>query len=78
MLSILQRLFERRMKLSEEVAAYKASVGMPVFDGEREEALLRKLKDRASDDQAAEAAAELYQTILRISRERQKELLGRQ
>ena len=71
----MQALFERRMKISEKVAAFKIGTGKPVFDPVREEALLQKLRGRASDEKEAEAVAELYRTVLKISRDRQTSLI---
>ena len=46
---ILQ-LYEKRMDLSRDVAAYKMSVGKPVYDGERERQKLETVENMAQED----------------------------
>ena len=67
----IQRLFEERMAIADEVAAYKKAAGRAVLDREREEALLNKLKERASDGELGEEIVRLYERMLEISRDRQ-------
>ena len=43
-------LFEERMKLANEVAEYKISVGKPIYDKERENEKLKKLSSLASNE----------------------------
>ncbi|MCI6173878.1 MAG: chorismate mutase [Clostridiales bacterium] len=74
----IQRLFEKRMEISGEIGAWKASSGMPVFDAAREEELIAELKGRASSPENAEAIETLYRTVFEVSRERQHRLAGRQ
>lgn len=68
--------FDERMELSGEVAKLKAEAGKPVMDPVREAELLRRLSAASAH---TEAARELYQTVLRLSRNSQrkpKELQG--
>ncbi|MDO4478259.1 MAG: chorismate mutase [Lachnospiraceae bacterium] len=67
----MQALFERRMAIAGEVAAYKKANGLPVLDEGREEALLEKLRDRASDPEMGEAIVRLYEALLAVSRDYQ-------
>ena len=67
----IQRLFEERMAIADEVAAYKKAAGRAVLDREREEALLNKLKERASDGELGKEIVRLYERMLEISRDRQ-------
>lgn len=69
----IQELFERRMKISEEVAAYKKERQLPVLDAKREDEKIASLKERASGEEAARDIEELYRTILSISRRLQRE-----
>lgn len=71
----LQRLFEKRLDVSRRIGAYKASHGMPVFDAEREEKMIRSMRARAADARNADAVEALYRAIFKISRDLQKEVL---
>ena len=66
----LVRLFEARMGLAAEVAAYKKAHGLPVLQPAREEEKLDDLTAQVSDD-LKEPLRELYATIFRLSRARQ-------
>mgnify|MGYP002797368721 FL=1 len=72
------RLFEKRMKLAEDVAAYKIQAGKPVFDGKREAEKLKKLREAASTPFNALSVQELFQHIIAVSRIRQYQLLAQQ
>ncbi|MCI1721492.1 MAG: chorismate mutase [Lachnospiraceae bacterium] len=69
----IQSLFERRMKVSEKIAAYKEEKGLPVLDAKREEEKISSLKKCASDEKTAEGIGRLYRTLFAISRECQEE-----
>ena len=69
----VQQLFERRMEISEEIAAYKKERQLPVLDVQREEEKIRSLQGSAQNEEASEDIADLYRTIMAISRRRQKE-----
>lgn len=71
----LRRLFLERMEISAEVAAYKRSVGMPVLDPVREQALLARLSE-GLDEAHAEAVVSLWKQILELSRALQHRLLA--
>lgn len=63
----LVKLIERRMNLSKEVANYKISNSMPVYDATRERAIINKIANSTSDD-LAKYMQVLYSTIFNISR----------
>ena len=63
-------LFDERMRLCGKVAEYKIKNGLPTYDGRREDEKLRDIRLLAGED-TADAAAELYREILRLSREYQ-------
>ena len=71
----LRALFLERMEISAEVAAYKRSVGMPVLDPVREQALLARLSE-GLDEAHAEAVTSLWKQILELSRALQHQLLA--
>ncbi len=71
----LLELFEYRMQLASEVAAYKKSTGMPVFDPAREEEKLNELKALTQDDYNKTAVVDLFTQIISMSRRKQYALL---
>ena len=70
------RLFEQRMRLTQQVAEYKIETGKPVFDPEREHSKLETLGALASDEFNKKGVQELFQQIMSISRKRQYQLLA--
>ena len=70
----LVSLFIRRMNCSAGVAEYKREHGLPVLDASRERALLAKISE-LSGKEFEEYTAELYKTILSLSRDYQQKLL---
>ena len=46
----MARLFEERMRVSTEIAAYKQEHGLPIYDPKREAENLLKAKDRVSEE----------------------------
>jgi chorismate mutase/prephenate dehydratase len=71
----IQTLFERRMDICREVAAYKIENGKKVFDKEREESKLVRISAKASNDFYAKGAQEVFEQIMSISRKMQYQLL---
>lgn len=69
-------LFCRRMDIIREIASYKIKNSLPVYDPAREEELLEQLKSLATDGWQ-EQVVQLYQQILSISRQTQKDLGAR-
>lgn len=69
------RLFEKRMKVCEDVAEFKIHTGKKVLDPERERAKIAALKDKAHGEFNTLGAQELFQQIMAISRKRQYQLL---
>jgi len=68
-------LFEKRMKVCEEVAEYKIRTGKKVLDPEREHAKLEEIRKKAHGEFNELGAQELFQQIMAISRKRQYQLL---
>ncbi len=68
-------LYEKRMDLTEQVADYKISAGMQVFDEEREKEKLSSVAEMAHSDFTAHGARELFEHIMCMSREKQYQLL---
>jgi len=70
----LVKLFNRRMELSEKVAAEKAVSGSLVYDASREAKVSELARAMAAPGHQS-AAESLMRTVMRLSRERQYELL---
>ena len=73
--SEIVRLFEKRMKVSEEVAEYKIKTGKQVLDPARESQKIHTLKNKAHGDFNSLGVQELFRQIMAISRKRQYQLL---
>lgn len=71
----LVALFEKRMAIAEQVAAYKIQIGKPVFDKDREQEKLSSLGSMAHNEFNRCGIQQLYEQIMSISRKRQYQLL---
>ena len=69
------RLFEERMTVSREVAAYKIANGLPVLDASREEQVLQSRVGMLRDPYWDVSVRCLYEAIMAISRAEQMYLL---
>ena len=72
----MQELFIERMKTVKDVALYKQANAMKIFDPEREESMLTNLSANVSDD-LKPYYVEFLKAMLAISKEYQKDILGR-
>ncbi len=68
-------LIEERMKLAVDVAAYKQSVGKPIFDAAREEEKLAALIALTDNEFNQKAISDLFKQIMSLSRRLQYTLL---
>lgn len=71
----MTRLFEERMKLTYQVAAYKIENGKKVYDKEREDSKLEHLSGLTEDPFNKKAIRELFSQIMSISRRKQYTLV---
>lgn len=69
------RLFEDRMAICEEVAALKAKTDRKVYDREREEQKLQKVRALAHGEFNKKGVDELYRQLMGMSRRRQYAIL---
>ncbi len=69
-------LYEKRMKISEQVAEYKIANGKPVFDKTRENQKLESLSSKVSNDFLKHGVIELFDQIMSMSRKKQYQLLS--
>jgi len=69
-------LYEKRMEVCEQVAAYKIETGKRVFDKEREMAKLKAVSEMTHNEFNAKGVSELFEQIMSLSRKRQYQLLA--
>ena len=74
----IRELFEQRMDVAAEVAAYKIEHDMPVLVPEREAQKLAEITGGARDAFDATALRELFTQIMAISRKKQYQLIEKQ
>ena len=70
----LTRLFERRMTVSEEVAAYKKAKGLPTLNAQREKEVIEKACQRLSNKAFAPYTEKLYTCLMDLSKDYQKSM----
>lgn len=68
-------LYEERMKLTSEVAAYKIANGREVFDSARELQKLAAVEDLTNSEFTRHGVHELFEHIMAMSRKKQYQLL---
>ncbi len=68
-------LYEQRMDVSKQVAQYKMETGKKVFDKEREEAKIRKVKSMTHNEFNSTGVEELFEQIMSMSRKLQYQML---
>ncbi|MGX7091828.1 chorismate mutase [Hutsoniella sourekii] len=64
-------LFERRTQIVEEVAQIKYDHGKDILDTSRESQVIQKVQSYLTDPDLSDELADLYQHIMRISRDHQ-------
>ena len=69
-------LFQKRMKISSEVAEYKISTGKKVFDRAREQEKIAGVKALTHNDFNSHGVEELFEQIMSMSRKLQYQLLA--
>ena len=67
----LAALFEMRMQVSRDVAAYKHAHHIDILDISREQAVLKSRAEMIGEDSLRQPAAEFFSTIMRLSRNEQ-------
>ena len=68
-------LYEQRMDVCAQVAEYKIETGKKVFDKEREEQKLRKVKSMTHNEFNSRGVEELFEQIMSMSRKLQYKML---
>ncbi len=64
-------LFEERMNTADGVAAVKKRYGQPVFDAERENAVIQRAQSRLADSANGEAVRRFFRVLMDLSKQRQ-------
>lgn len=73
--SQIVQLFEKRMKLSEDVARYKIQSGRAVYDAKREKQKIDTVSGMADNAFNRMALKELFEQLMAVSRRRQYQLM---
>lgn len=73
----ISNLFEKRMKVVEEVIQYKIANDLPVFDSQREQEVLSKNVERIEDVNVRPYYATYLQMMMDISKQYQLDILDR-
>ena len=72
----IAKLFEERMKVATDVAAYKRSTGKKVFDPVREEEKIKTLRELTTDEFNKTGIEDLFRQIMSIIRKYQYKVIG--
>ena len=68
-------LFERRMQVVVEVAQIKKENGMAILDANREKEVIQKVQSYLKDATLKEELAEVYETLMKVSKDYQRKQL---
>ena len=71
-------LFEKRMDVVADIAAYKIKNNLPVLNQNREDIVVSKVKSTVKNKNYADSAADLIQNIMEISKKYQQNLISKQ
>ena len=71
-------LFEKRMDIVANIAAYKIKNNLPVLNQNREDIVLSKVKSTVKNKDYADSAADLIKNIMEISKKFQQKLISKQ
>ena len=71
-------LFEKRMDVVANIAAYKIKNNLPVLNQNREDIVVSKVKSTVKNKDYSESAADLIKDIMEISKKFQQKLISKQ
>lgn len=71
-------LFEKRMDIVADIAAYKIKNNLPVLNQNREDIVISKVKSTVKNKDYADSAADLIKDIMEISKKFQQKLISKQ
>lgn len=69
-------LFERRMQVVVDVARIKKENGIAILDANREKEVIAKVQSYLKDDTLKEELAEVYETLMKVSKDYQKKRIN--
>ena len=69
-------LFVQRMHAAEMVAQYKKEHGLPIFDAQREEAVIRNGIERIEDESLRSYYEDFIRSMMAVSKQYQQQLMG--
>ena len=69
-------LFERRMQVVVDVARIKKENGIAILDASREKEVIAKVQSYLKDDYLKEELAEVYETLMKVSKDYQKKRIN--
>lgn len=72
----LLRLFERRMDLGKQVAAYKIQNGLPIYDAQREQQLLARIAEQTQNKQYVPWSQKLFGELMEYSKQLQQSIVN--
>lgn len=70
----LVALFEERMAVSLEIGKYKRERNLPIYDENRERAVIEKNKARLKNKEFEEPLEKLYKNLMKSSKDAQEKL----
>ena len=71
-------LFEKRMDVVADIAAYKIKNNLPVLNQNREDIVVSKVKSTVKNKDYSDSAADLIKDIMEISKKFQQKLISKQ
>lgn len=71
-------LFEKRMDVVADIAAYKIKNNLPVLNQNREDIVVSKVKSTVKNKNYADSAADLIKNIMEISKKFQQKIISKQ
>ena len=71
-------LFEKRMDIVADIAAYKIKNNLPVLNQNREDIVVSKVKSTVKNKDYTDGAADLIKDIMEISKKFQQKLISKQ
>ena len=71
-------LFEERMDIVADIAAYKIKNNLPVLNQNREDIVVSKVKSTVKNKDYADSAADLIKNIMEISKKFQQKIISKQ
>ena len=71
-------LFEKRMDVVADIAAYKIKNNLPVLNQNREDIVVSKVKSTVKNKDYTDSAADLIKDIMEISKKFQQKIISKQ